>query len=68
MTWHDLNAGGPHQCPRLECFDDAWNTLWEFKDVLAEMAKADGKNITPVQFCQLLDKCGFKDATKEKQP
>lgn len=63
MRWHPL-GGSP--TPRLECYDDGWHALAQFKDVIDAMAEVDGECITPKQFCELLDKCGFMDATQRE--
>lgn len=63
MKWHVL---GGQPIPRLECYDDGWHALAQFKDVIDAMAEVDGECITPKQFCELLDKCGFMDATQRE--
>lgn len=65
MTWEIL-ANRP--TPRLMVWNDAWHTLYEFRDVLAELAKVDGQEISPAEFCALLDRCGFRDLTREADP
>jgi hypothetical protein len=50
--------------PLLECFDDAWDVLAMFSDVITEMAKVENQDITEEQFVELLNKCGFKDLTQ----
>ncbi|MCL4473541.1 MAG: hypothetical protein M1455_06330 [Actinobacteria bacterium] len=49
--------------PRLEAFNDSWDALWQFRDVLEKMAAVDGQNISPDDFCRLLESCGVEDAT-----
>ena len=61
MRWHEL---GNNSVPRLEVFNDAWNALFTFADVLEALADCDGENITPKQFCELLLSLGFVDITK----
>ena len=56
-----------HAAPQLQCFNDAWHALYQFQDVLAALAELDDIDITPEQFCQLLDQCGFVDATPVKR-
>jgi hypothetical protein len=53
----------PHFAPQLQCFSDAWSALAQFKDVIDALAEVDGEDITPGQFCEILDRCGFIDAT-----
>lgn len=54
--------------PQLQVFDDAWNALALFGDMLAKMAEAKTKpSLTPLEFCDLLRSCGIKDLTK-RQP
>lgn len=53
--------------PRLEVFDDAWDALHEFRDVIALMAKHDGEDIGPHELCNLLRDCGIIDRT-ERSP
>ncbi len=55
-----------HTAPRLECFNDAWHALYQFQDVLYALAELDDVDITPEQFCQMLDACGFIDDTPRK--
>jgi hypothetical protein len=65
MTIRWYRVGG-FLSPRLECYDDAWAVLGTFKDVIDAMAEVDNQNITPKQFCQLLDKLGFVDGTERR--
>ena len=51
--------------PQLKCFNDAWHALYQLQDVLAALAELDDVDITPEQFCELLDQGGFVDVTKE---
>jgi hypothetical protein len=50
--------------PQLQVFDDAWHALYEMNDVLARMARTDGDDIIPEDFCALLLACGFVDMTE----
>jgi hypothetical protein len=52
---------------RLEVYDDAWETLAHFSDLLAEMAKLNGTDPTPAEFCKILKRLGIKDLTPRKQ-
>lgn len=69
MRWTRL-GGTP--TAQLRVFDDAWAVLAGFTDVIAALGKHDkgngvhrsgGPTITPLEFCALLDICGFKDIT-----
>ena len=50
---------------RLNAFEDSWNALSQFTDLIQEMGKVDNCYIQPKEFCDLLIKCGFKDRTQE---
>jgi hypothetical protein len=54
--------------PRLKVFDDAWWLLVDFADLFALMAAHNGQNIAPMDFCAILDQCGFIDATPTVDP
>ena len=65
MSWHDL--GPPDQAvPRLDAYCDAWHLLVEFSDVVEELVSQ--ATPTPLEFCAMLDKLGFEDATPVKNP
>jgi hypothetical protein len=66
MHWYDLGTAGI--TPRLEVFDDAWDALYWCPDVLAALAERDNQDITPVQFCEMLNRLGFADLTKREDP
>jgi hypothetical protein len=70
VRWYDLSRpyikGERHIAPRLECFSDAWHALWQLKDVLMALAHFDDQDITPEDFCKILDHCGFTDNTPRK--
>jgi hypothetical protein len=58
--------------PQLQVFDDGWEVLASFTDLLTEMAKVSCpcsvNSITPKQFCEMLVRCGFKDITLRENP
>ncbi|CAM5998710.1 unnamed protein product [Sphagnum balticum] len=59
--------------PQLRVFDDGWDVLLGFADVLAELSLVGAKHmgepsITPKQFCEILLRCGFKDSTDRVGP
>jgi hypothetical protein len=64
VRWTEL-AGKP--TPRLEVFDDAWEALAHFSDLLGEMAKLNGTDPSPAKFCKLLKRLGIKDLTPRTQ-
>ncbi len=72
MRWHDLSRpyieGDRCIVPRLECYNDAWHALAQFKDVIDMLAEVDDVNISPKDFCHILDQCGFTDATPRTLP
>jgi hypothetical protein len=55
------------ETPCLHVFDDAWDALYRFSDVLAKMAERDSEDITPREMCKLLVSCGVEDATPEEE-
>lgn len=65
ISWIKLGCG---IAPRLEAFNDSWDALWQFRDVLEKMAAIDGQNITPDEFCHLLLSCGVEDVTPVEAP
>ena len=70
IRWYDFPAPGG-QAARLEAFDDSWETLGKFQDVIARMAALPLQKrscISPEQFCRLLEACGFEDATPAQAP
>jgi hypothetical protein len=60
MVWHKLSGG---KVPRLECFDDGWNALSLFTDLIQKLGEHDDKNISQEQFVKILLDCGFADMT-----
>jgi len=65
MQWVTL---GTRQVPQLCIFDDAWNALTSFPDVIQKLGEVDSKNITPDQFIEILLSCGFTDNTEYNNP
>lgn len=65
IRWTEV---GGKPVPRLEVFDDAWDALTHFQDVLLEMAAVDSQNIDPLRFCEALQRCGLIDRTQRVQP
>ena len=60
VRWERL---GGKLTPRLLAFDDSWSALLEFSGLLADMARVDGKDITPDEFHDILLKAGIEDVT-----
>lgn len=65
IKWEELSGA---VVARLNVYDDAWNALGLFGDVLAAMAALDGKVITPEAFCDVLTNCGLADLTARDAP
>ena len=67
MAWYSL---GSDWCPRLEGFHDSMSALWQFKDILKELAKRDKdgeKNgVSPDEFKAILLQYGFEDWTNKE--
>lgn len=49
--------------PRLQAFDDGWDALFNFSDLIEAMSKIDDKNISPDDFNKLLVSLGIEDMT-----
>ncbi|CAN5951017.1 unnamed protein product [Sphagnum jensenii] len=59
--------------PQLRVYDDAWNTLFWFSDILKELVLVGAKtsretSITPKEFCEILLSYGFQDNTPRENP
>lgn len=67
MRWYKLE-NNKLPSAKLEVFEDTFETLNSFKDLIEELAKWENKNIQPDQFCELLKQFGFIDKTEEKSP
>ena len=70
MEWVEL---GGKNVPQLQVFDDGWEVLASWPDLLAELAKVDcgsmsEKSITPKEFCEILLRLGFTDNTIRENP
>jgi hypothetical protein len=65
MRWLPLDN---KMIPRLEIFNDSWDALNTFQDLLIKLAERDGDNITEDEFAIILLECGFEDLTKYKSP
>jgi hypothetical protein len=60
VKWKHL---GGKLTPQLCVYDDGWDALSCFEDLLAEMAKIDKMSPSPAEFCELLTRLGIKDLT-----
>jgi hypothetical protein len=60
MKWHYLDR---KFTPRLECFDDGWNALASFSDLIQKMGQVDSEDIDDEKFVEILKSCGFTDLT-----
>lgn len=65
MQWERL---GGKVVPQLRCYDDAWDALSRFGDLIRRLADFDEKNISPSEFCNILKECGFQDLTHRERP
>ena len=59
---------GREPTPCLEVFNDAWDALQRFGDMLAWMASVDDKHISPQAFAEALRGMGVKDLTERTNP
>jgi hypothetical protein len=57
---------GDRLMPRLEVFIEAFDALWQFRHVQAELARHP--HITPAEFCRALSRLGFADITEQQCP
>ena len=62
-----VSVGG-RWTPRLEVFDDAWDALQRFGDMLAWMATVDDEHVSPQSFARALRDLGIKDLTERVRP
>jgi len=56
MRWILL---GGKEVPQLQIFDDAWEVMACFHDVMDKLADYDRQNITPDEFISILESLGF---------
>lgn len=64
VRWVEL---GGLSIPQLRTYDDGWNALYEFRDLLQAMSALDNLNVTPQFFCKVLIALGIKDLTRRDQ-
>ena len=53
--------------PRLNAYDDSWDALYQFNDLLKYMASIDDQNVSPDAFCKKLIELGFEDLTRTEE-
>lgn len=59
---------GNEMTPRLRAYEDSWSALYEFSDLLQELAKLDGTNPSVDAVVAVLLKCGVEDETPRTGP
>jgi hypothetical protein len=62
MKWYQF-GGDKKPSAKLCVFYDAFDSLYQFKDVIDELRNYDNIPISPEEFCDVLLKCGFVDRT-----
>ena len=70
MVWKQL---GDKACPSLHVFDDGWEVLASWTDVITALGEngcevMSQHSITPKEFCAILTGLGFKDTTLRENP
>jgi len=65
VEWQEL---GGNQCAILKVFEDSWNVLSLFNDLIHRMGQVDSELIQEEDFCKLLNECGFTDLTAYTNP
>jgi hypothetical protein len=59
---------GHESTPRIEVFNDAWDALQQFNDLLKWMASVDDEHVGPQAFADALRSFGIKDRTERTNP
>lgn len=67
LRWYDLKDGRPPTV-KLEVFEDAFEALFQCKDLIDKLREWDNKYIQPEQLIKILKKLGFKDVTPYEEP
>ena len=65
MSWRYI---GGKLTPRLDIYEDSWEVMWLFSDVLESLSHLNGTNPSPTEIAALLVSCGIEDATPTKSP
>lgn len=60
VKWYYLDG---KLSPKVEVFADAWCLFAECNDLFLLLSKHHNEDLTPAQFIECLNKCGFKDNT-----
>lgn len=60
MRWYVLSNT---PTPRLELFNDSFRALAQMPDLVQALAEADNVDFAPDEFCWMLSRMGFRDAT-----
>lgn len=68
IEWIDLGLICKQPTPCLKAYDDGWDTLWCFRDLLEALAKLNDERTPPEQICELLISLGFRDNTVREDP
>lgn len=64
VEWNVLIA---NVVPRLCVYDDGWEVLATFGDLLEKMARHNDENMAPEEFVKMLKECGFVDTTRYQE-
>jgi hypothetical protein len=67
MRWYLIDENLP-PAAKLESFQDSWDALSTFGDLIQKMAEFDREHPQPEDFVKLLEECGFKDLTETETP
>ena len=59
FVWTELGC-------QLKAFDDSWDALYNFPELLEYMASVDSERISPDDFEEKLKELGIKDVTKRE--
>lgn len=62
ITWESLMGD---YVPKLCAYDDSWNVLSLFSDLIERMSEVDNQNISPDEFVKILISLGIEDRTEE---
>ena len=65
MEWTELPGAW---VPELRVFDDGWNALSLFPDLIERLGDLDDENISDDDFVNLLLELGFEDITEYEDP
>jgi len=60
IEWESMSG---KNTPRLIAYDDSWDALLHSSDILKLMAGVDGEDISPDEFCKILEYLGIENRT-----